>query len=105
MGRTQHSPTPPPQRSTFCRHGGEALGVSGGQMEMKVSLVLLCYTHIQSSSSCFKKCRKVESEHVDLTKCLRRLRVPVGHKREVARYRDRRQGHRFTNTLERSETC
>lgn len=51
-----------------------------------------CVRHISDLPLlALKKCRKEESEHVDLSKCLRHLCVLVGHKREVASYRDRRQ--------------
>lgn len=53
--------------------------------------VVVLYIFLISLSSCVKKCRKEESEHVDLSKRLRHLGVLVGHKREVASYRDRRQ--------------
>lgn len=48
-----------------------------------------------------KKCSEAESERVDLAK---RLRVPLGHKRDVARRRGGRRGRRFTGAQERSET-
>lgn len=56
-----------------------------------MSVYCCCVIHVSDLLLlAFKKCRKEERD-VDLSKCLRHLCVPVGHKREVASYRDRRQ--------------
>lgn len=69
---------------------GSIVGVSGGGRQKSAECCRV--THISNPPRlAFKKCRKVGSEHVDLAKCLRRLRVPLGHKREVARCRGGRR--------------
>lgn len=50
---------------------------------------VFCVIHISKTRLRALKRSLEESEHIDLSKCIRDLSVSVGHKREVASYRDR----------------
>lgn len=87
MGRVQI-----PRRSTSYRDRGEEVGEHGSLRWRWMLVECCCVIHISNLPLlAIKICKTEESEHVDLTKCLRDLGVLVVHKREVASYRDGRR--------------
>lgn len=58
------------------------------KLKMNVTSVF-CVIHISNLILRALKCSQEESEHIDLSNCTRELSLLVGHKREVASYRDR----------------